>query len=77
MTDPSSCGLAVGGAGLASPGVAALALPAEPMGSVGDSAARALPTPLLGEDDGESETVHSEPPLLRNPDCPDWLLCSV
>jgi hypothetical protein len=52
-------GLAAWGGGLASPGVAVLALTAESDGSVGDSTTRALATPLVGENDGESEIVHS------------------
>jgi hypothetical protein len=52
-----TAGLAAWG-GLASPGVAVLALAAESDGPVGDSTARALATPLLGENDGESEIVH-------------------
>jgi hypothetical protein len=53
-----TAGLAAWGGGLASPGVAVLALAAESDGPVGDSTALAFPTPLVGENDGESEIVH-------------------
>jgi len=72
VADAATVGLAAASGGLTSPGASVLALAAESKGPVGDSAARALATPLLGEDDGESEIVHSEPPFTRNPDCPDW-----
>ena len=64
VTSVPTAGLAVGRGGLAAPGVAVLALAAEPRASVGGSAARALTTPLLGENDDESEIVHFEPPSL-------------
>jgi hypothetical protein len=68
----TAAGLAVGRAGLTAPGVAVLALTANPRALVGDGAARAMTMPLLGENDDESEIVHSEPPFPHHPDCPDW-----
>jgi hypothetical protein len=57
-SETPTAGLAAWGGGLATPGVAVLALAAKSKAPVGDSTTRALATPLLGEDDGESEIVH-------------------
>jgi hypothetical protein len=62
--DPTASCLASGRSGLAPPSVAVLALTAETKGLVGDSATRALATPLVGENDGESEIVHPNLPSL-------------
>jgi hypothetical protein len=59
-----AAGLAARGGGLTAPGLTVLALAAESQVPVGDGAARALATPLLGEDDGESEIVHPNLPSL-------------
>jgi hypothetical protein len=56
--DGPTGGLAALSGGLAAPGVAILALAAESKRPVGDGTTWALPTPLLGENDGESEIVH-------------------
>jgi hypothetical protein len=60
--DPATGCLAAGG-GLTPPGVAVLALAAEPKGSISDSTTWAL-APLLGENDGKSEIVHPNLPSL-------------
>jgi hypothetical protein len=56
--DGPAVGLAPLSGGLAAPGAAVLALAAESKRPVGDGTTWALPTPLLGENDGESEIVH-------------------
>ena len=64
MSEPATGDLAMGGSGLSTPGVAVLALAAKPKGSIGDSITRALATPLLGENEGDSEIVHPNLPSL-------------
>jgi len=67
VADAATVGLAAASGGLTSPGASVLALAAESKGPVGDSAARALATPLLGEDDSESEIVHFRTSLHSQP----------
>jgi hypothetical protein len=61
--DPATSCLAASG-GLTPPGVAVLALAAEPKGSISDSTTWALAAPLLGENDGKSKFVHPNLPSL-------------